>query len=355
MPSVPRPKAGIIACSGEELPEGTVTRLAALKVLQQLRPADTVTICLPLFLAGGEEDRTFARFHPTITVDGCPLRCAARGTERYSAPPRASVVVSEIAAAAGLGSMSGCRRLDAAGARAVELTAARLAALVDEVLGKPHAAGPAAATGPAEVEATCACGSGIPVRTLLIAGREVEVIALPPILSQLRAAARAADDALARELLGTVKISNAIPPEEEPAWSAALLAEYVTGEHWGHLTMGHGPELKFSAPPDAQGHAGVVTPEDAFVAAANTCVMRLHFRPASGSPPAVRRSRSSRPAPAGPSPRPRSTAWWRARPSPRSWSSRRSCSNRDAPPRGGGRLVEHDQVIRKLGRGAGLA
>ena len=31
----------------------------------------------------------------------------------------------------------------------------------------------------------------------------------------------------------------------------------------------------FSAPPDAHGHAGVFTPEDAFVAAANTCVMMM--------------------------------------------------------------------------------
>jgi organic hydroperoxide reductase OsmC/OhrA len=48
-----------------------------------------------------------------------------------------------------------------------------------------------------------------------------------------------------------------------------------TGEHWGHLEMGNGPEMNFSAPPDAQGHAGVLTPEDAFVAAANTCVMMM--------------------------------------------------------------------------------
>ena len=48
-----------------------------------------------------------------------------------------------------------------------------------------------------------------------------------------------------------------------------------TGEHWGHLAMGNGPEMKFSAPPDAQGHEGVFTPEDAFVAAANTCVMLM--------------------------------------------------------------------------------
>jgi organic hydroperoxide reductase OsmC/OhrA len=47
------------------------------------------------------------------------------------------------------------------------------------------------------------------------------------------------------------------------------------GEHWGHLVMGNGPEMEFSAPPDAQGHAGVFTPEDAFVAAANTCIMMM--------------------------------------------------------------------------------
>ena len=47
------------------------------------------------------------------------------------------------------------------------------------------------------------------------------------------------------------------------------------GEHWGQLAMGNGPELRFSAPPDAHGHAGVLTPEDAFVAAANTCVMMM--------------------------------------------------------------------------------
>ena len=30
-----------------------------------------------------------------------------------------------------------------------------------------------------------------------------------------------------------------------------------TGEHWGHLVMGNGPDMEFSAPPDAHRHAGV--------------------------------------------------------------------------------------------------
>jgi len=47
------------------------------------------------------------------------------------------------------------------------------------------------------------------------------------------------------------------------------------GEHKGHLVMGNGPEMDFSAPPDAEGHADIFTPEDAFVAAANTCIMLM--------------------------------------------------------------------------------
>src|SRR5512138_1061387 len=47
------------------------------------------------------------------------------------------------------------------------------------------------------------------------------------------------------------------------------------GEHWGHITLGNGLEMDFSAPPDAQGHPGVLTPEDAFVAAVNSCVMMM--------------------------------------------------------------------------------
>ena len=48
-----------------------------------------------------------------------------------------------------------------------------------------------------------------------------------------------------------------------------------TGGHDGHVRMGNGPEMDFSAPPQSQGEAGVLTPEDAFVGAVNTCVMLM--------------------------------------------------------------------------------
>src|SRR5512136_2958359 len=132
MPELPIKKVGIIACSGEEIAEGTVTRLAALQVLERLRPRETVTICLPLFLAGGEGDRAFARFYPTIALDGCDKRCAARGTEMYSGKPAASVVVTDVIQANHLGT---ARRLSDAGKQAVDVVADQVAQQVDELLG----------------------------------------------------------------------------------------------------------------------------------------------------------------------------------------------------------------------------
>ena len=47
------------------------------------------------------------------------------------------------------------------------------------------------------------------------------------------------------------------------------------GEHWGRLICSNGTEMDFSAPPSLYGHPGVMTPEDAFVAAVNTCFQMM--------------------------------------------------------------------------------
>ena len=44
-----------------------------------------------------------------------------------------------------------------------------------------------------------------------------------------------------------------------------------TGGHDGELTCSNGSKMVFSAPPALQGRLGVMTPEDAFVAALNMC------------------------------------------------------------------------------------
>ena len=137
MPELPKKKVGLIACSGEELPEGTVTRAAVRRVLETLRPDETVTLCLPLFLAGGEGERAFARHYPTIAVDGCEKRCAALATEKYSARPAASIVVSEIEEGAGGEGLGTARRLNEAGFALAEVVAQRIATETDVILKKP--------------------------------------------------------------------------------------------------------------------------------------------------------------------------------------------------------------------------
>ncbi len=234
MPELPKKKVGIVACSGEEMAEGTVTRLAALKVLEQLRPADTVTICLPLFLAGGEGDRAFARFYPTIAIDGCDKRCAARGTEMYSGKPAARVLITEVIAEHGLPQPEGKRKLNAAGLQAVDATAEKIADLVDELLGGrwDRRAGEFVDEKPRTetqepVQATCSCGSGIPIQDVIINGQTVTLIALPVIFAQFHDAGKTASDATLRELFEMVKIYNPVPAAEEEAYARALAREYA--------------------------------------------------------------------------------------------------------------------------------
>jgi uncharacterized metal-binding protein len=230
MPELPQKKVGIVACSGEELPEGTVTRQAALKVLEQLRPGDTVTICLPLFLAGGEGDRAFAKFYPTIAVDGCEKRCAYRGTELYSNKPAASIVVTDLVAANGLGKPQGQRRLNETGMQVVDLIADQIATSVDSLLGKSWNRRRGQLIEPDrsdEKVATCECGSGIPIQKVMVNSEERMLVALPLLFQNFWEAKRPPTDAAARELLEMVKIYNRIEPAEEGAVFQAVYQAYL--------------------------------------------------------------------------------------------------------------------------------
>jgi len=234
MPKLPEKKVGIVACSGEEIPEGTVTRLAALKVLEELRPEDTVTICLPLFLAGGEGDRAFARFYPTIAIDGCEQRCAARATEEHSGKPAASIVVSELVAERGLEPPQGRRRLDRAGQQAVSITAQQIAGTVDLLLDRRWSRREGAFADEGAIDlpvqqpkvASCSCGSGIPVQEIAINGETVTLVALPAIFEQFQQAGKEPCGAVAEELLQQVQIYNPVPAGQEGQYQAILLREY---------------------------------------------------------------------------------------------------------------------------------
>ncbi len=231
MPDLPVKKIGLVSCCGEEMAEGTITRLATRKLLETLRPDDTVTICLPLFLAGGEGDRSFARFLPTIAIDGCDKRCAAKGTERYSSKPAVSVVVTEICKS--LGGLGTARHLNEAGMVAVANVAGEVANHVDRLLGRnpirsaETAAVSSSLTTDAQAVATCSCGSGVPAMALEIAGRKVEVLALPLIFDMFRQYGKAPGPATSTELMDTVRLYNRISEAEQESWTKAIEREYA--------------------------------------------------------------------------------------------------------------------------------
>jgi uncharacterized metal-binding protein len=134
MGEVQEKKVGIISCSGEECVEGTISRVATRLVLGKLRPDETVTICLPLFLAGGREEREFARDYPTITVDGCDKMCAKIATERYSGKPASSIVITDMLKDWHCPKLNSRRKLSDETLGVTSKVAERVAEEVDEVL-----------------------------------------------------------------------------------------------------------------------------------------------------------------------------------------------------------------------------
>ena len=100
-----------------------------------MRPDVTVTLCLPLFVAGNEGERNFARTHPMITIDGCDKQCAKWATEKYGERPVSrAIVVSEVLGTAGTGCRRSLRDQGSTDQEAVRIVAEKIAEEVDAVL-----------------------------------------------------------------------------------------------------------------------------------------------------------------------------------------------------------------------------
>nr|MDO8099767.1 putative zinc-binding protein [Candidatus Njordarchaeota archaeon] len=128
-----RNKVGVVTCSGEEIPEGMVSRVAARKVLEELKPNDTMTICIPLYLAGGEEERSFVTKSPTITIDGCDKLCAKRSVEKVGGQPIASVVVTDFMKREHVMlKMESRRKLEPKGTELANTIASKVAAIIED-------------------------------------------------------------------------------------------------------------------------------------------------------------------------------------------------------------------------------
>lgn len=219
-------KVGIISCAGEEIPEGTISRLAVRRVLESLRPGRAVTLCLPLFLAGDGGEREFARTYPTVTVDGCDKQCAKWGTETHSGSVTAALVVTDLLKQAGI-SPSGarsCSKLTDTDVMAVRTVAQCLA----EALDKAAAEYDGTQTSEAQPSASCGCATALPAGTLEIKGETVRIAGLPLIFKQCREDGLRADAPEAsNRLLEVVRVYHPVDGHEEAAYAVALRAAYA--------------------------------------------------------------------------------------------------------------------------------
>ena len=124
-------KIGVVSCSGEDCVEGTISRIATRLVLERLKPDNTVTICLPLFLTGEKGERMFAKYFPTITVDGCEKRCAKKAIEKYSGKTARSIVVADLLNEWGVEKPKSRRKLDEKGMKVASRIAEEVATTID--------------------------------------------------------------------------------------------------------------------------------------------------------------------------------------------------------------------------------
>ena len=124
--------------------------------------------------------------------------------------------------------------------QAVDATAGKIAAMVDELLEKhwnrragafedPGFANPLPANGNNSGKvATCSCGSGIPVQEFYINGENINLVALPLIFENFRQDGKDLSSATAIELLETVKVYNQIPDGKDEEYRNAIFQEYAS-------------------------------------------------------------------------------------------------------------------------------
>ena len=218
-------KVGLVSCSGEEFSGGTVTRLATRKVMDKLRSGKAVTLCFPLFLAGGEGERAFAKLNPTITIDGCEKLCAKRGTEMHSGKVEDYISVPELLKDRAITE----ENLE----EIVDLVAEELALKIDKIIGDKSCEETSEEESP-----SCSCFSSPKPFTIAIDGEKMNFLLLPKIFLKFKKQGKKADEP-GEDFMKEIKIYNYISSEKEAAVFNSLKEYYeyfcINGKMKGHI------------------------------------------------------------------------------------------------------------------------
>lgn len=128
-------KVAIISCAGMDKALGSVARACAFKVVERLRPNETVLICIPPLVADVKPYSELIKEYPVILIDGCAERCATKIAAKNGAKMRGRVFIPQSVQKYGL-KPNTASDIGPEGEKLAEKIAEEIAVQVDKLLGK---------------------------------------------------------------------------------------------------------------------------------------------------------------------------------------------------------------------------
>ena len=128
-------KVAIISCAGMDKALGSVARACAFKVVERLRPNDTVLICIPPLIADVKPYSELIKEYPVILIDGCAERCATKIAAKNGAKIRGKVFIPQSIQKYGL-KPNTASDIGPEGEELAEKIAEEIAVQIDKLLGK---------------------------------------------------------------------------------------------------------------------------------------------------------------------------------------------------------------------------
>lgn len=128
----------ILPCSGIGKAYGSVGREAIYRVLEDLRPRETQTVCLALLTLGDEDAQVRVQNARVITIDGCPFQCARVNVEYAGGANAAVFRVFDVYRAHKELKVRSVSELGENGEKMAELLADEIATKVDELRAMPR-------------------------------------------------------------------------------------------------------------------------------------------------------------------------------------------------------------------------
>lgn len=129
----------IVPCSGIGKTYGTVSREAAYEVTEDRRPQVTQLVALSLLVLGDEEARAAVAAHPTVTIDGCKLACAAKMVQESGGVVAQDLAVLDVYRRHRELKPQGIAELNEGGQRLAHALAEEITAVVDDLISRDEA------------------------------------------------------------------------------------------------------------------------------------------------------------------------------------------------------------------------